>query len=215
MVEGILATVAVREPNCCPVAPMSTGGRVRSVSQGQPVDGSVTVEVTTDESVTGDEVPGKEVFSYDSEAVHRVERRADQNCACERVEEYGCPVRDVSAENGTIELSFISEDLDVLRAVVTDLRNHEAGVTVRSLRRSDGDGSHSEPVFVDKAKFTARQREVLRTAHRLGYFERPKGANAEQVATELGVAPSTFAEHLAAAQTKLMAALFGATADEA
>ncbi|SDG05190.1 helix-turn-helix domain-containing protein [Halorientalis regularis] len=205
MVEGSLATVAVREPNCCPVAPMSTGGRVRSVSQGQPVDGSVTVEVTTDEAVARDGVPGDRIFSYDSEAVHRVERQADQDCACERVEEYGCPVRDVTAENGTIELSFISEDLDVIR---------ETGVTVRSLRRSDGTGSHSEPAFVDEATFTARQREVLGTAYRLGYFERPKGANAEQVATELGVAPSTFAEHLAAAQTKLMAALFGATADE-
>jgi len=213
MAEGILATVAVREPSCCPVAPMSTDGRVRSVSQGQPVDGTVTIEVTTDESVSGTAVPGEEIFSYESEAVHRLERQADQDCACERVESHGCPVRDVTADGGTVELSFIAEDLGVLRTVVADLREREAGVSVRALRRSGENGCHSEPVFVDKSSFTARQREVLRTAHRLGYFERPKGSNAEEVATELEVAPSTFAEHLAAAQTKLMAALFGATAD--
>ncbi|AQL43992.1 hypothetical protein BV210_15350 [Halorientalis sp. IM1011] len=213
MAEGILATVAVREPNCCPVAPMSSDGRVRSVSQGHPVDGKVTVEVTTDESVSGADVPGEEIFSYESEAIHRLERQADQDCACERVEAHGCPVRNVTAAGGAVKLSFIAEDLGVLRSVVADLRETEEAVTVRSLRRSDENGPHSEPVFVDKSSFTARQREVLRTAHRLGYFERPKGANAEQVATELGVAPSTFAEHLAAAQTKLMAALFDPTAD--
>lgn len=213
MAEGILATVAVREPNCCPVAPLSTSGRVRSVSQGRPVDGTVTVDVTAEASVTGEDVPGEAVFSYDSETVHRVERQVDQDCPCERVETYGCPIRDVRGENGTIELSFISQTLDDLRTVVADLREHEADVTVLSLRRSDGAGSHSEPVFVDKARFTARQREVLRTAHRLGYFERPKGANAAEVATALDVAPSTFSEHLAAAQTKLMGALFGDSTD--
>ncbi|WP_336002659.1 helix-turn-helix domain-containing protein [Halorientalis halophila] len=214
MAEGILATVAVREPDCCPVAPMSTGGRVRSVSQSRPVDGTVTVEVTTDATVEGSDVPGETLFSYDSETVHRLERQAGQNCACELVERHGCPVRDVSAEGGSVVLSFIAEDLAVLRDVVADLREREEGVTVRSLRRSGEDGSRSEPVFVDKGEFTPRQREVLRTAHEAGYFERPKGANAEEVAAALEVAPSTFAEHLAAAQTKLMAALFGGAADE-
>jgi hypothetical protein len=48
---------------------------------------------------------------------------------------------------------------------------------------------------------------VLETAHRLGYFERPKGANAGEVADALDISRSTFTEHLAAAQTKLLDAI--------
>jgi len=38
----------------------------------------------------------------------------------------------------------------------------------------------------------------------MGYFERPRDANAGAVAEALDIAPSTFAEHLAAAQRKLL-----------
>jgi len=47
----------------------------------------------------------------------------------------------------------------------------------------------------------------------MGYFDYPKGANATDVAEELGVARSTFTEHLAAAQTKLMDAILEADRD--
>jgi len=39
----------------------------------------------------------------------------------------------------------------------------------------------------------------------VAYFERPKGANATEVAERLGIAQSTFTEHLMAAQRKLLA----------
>ena len=45
---------------------------------------------------------------------------------------------------------------------------------------------------------------MVETAHEMGYFEYPRGANAEEVAAELDVHPSTLAEHLAAAQAKLL-----------
>jgi predicted DNA binding protein len=38
----------------------------------------------------------------------------------------------------------------------------------------------------------------------MGYFERPKEANATEVAEALGIAQSTFTEHLMAAQRKLL-----------
>jgi predicted DNA binding protein len=53
-------------------------------------------------------------------------------------------------------------------------------------------------------RLTDRQREVLRTAHEMGYFEYPRGANAGEVATALDIEPSTFTEHLNAAQSKLL-----------
>lgn len=57
-------------------------------------------------------------------------------------------------------------------------------------------------------RLTDRQREVLVTAYRLGYFERPRETTGTQVAQRLDISPSTFSQHLRAAQRKLFDALF-------
>ncbi|AGN00628.1 Bacterio-opsin activator HTH domain-containing protein [Salinarchaeum sp. Harcht-Bsk1] len=57
---------------------------------------------------------------------------------------------------------------------------------------------------VDLDKLTDRQREVLGTAYEMGYYQYPRGANASEVAEALDICPSTLAEHLAAAQTKVL-----------
>jgi hypothetical protein len=44
----------------------------------------------------------------------------------------------------------------------------------------------------------------------MGYFEHPRTANAGEVADELDISRSTFAEHLAAAQSKLLDAVLDA-----
>ncbi|MEF8887534.1 MAG: helix-turn-helix domain-containing protein, partial [Haloarculaceae archaeon] len=52
-----------------------------------------------------------------------------------------------------------------------------------------------------------RQREVVETAYEMGYFEYPRESNATEVATALDIQPSTFTEHLTAAQGKLLGEL--------
>lgn len=51
---------------------------------------------------------------------------------------------------------------------------------------------------------TDRQREALRTAYQLGYFEIPRRTSLEAVADELGVAASSASERLRRAQTELV-----------
>uniref|UniRef100_A0A7D5H5D0 Helix-turn-helix domain-containing protein n=2 Tax=Natrinema halophilum TaxID=1699371 RepID=A0A7D5H5D0_9EURY len=53
------------------------------------------------------------------------------------------------------------------------------------------------------AELTARQREAVRTAHELGYYEVPRTVTTEDVAAELGVDSSTVAEHLQRAERNL------------
>jgi len=50
---------------------------------------------------------------------------------------------------------------------------------------------------------------VLTVAYGMGSSEHPHEANAEAVAAALDVTPSTFAEHLAAAQSKLVDSILG------
>ena len=59
-------------------------------------------------------------------------------------------------------------------------------------------------MFVNRGALTDRQLEVLETAHEMGYFERPKGANASHIAAALDISQSTLTEHLVTAQRKLL-----------
>lgn len=92
----------------------------------------------------------------------------------------------------------------------------DAGTRIDRIDRASGgrDGVVTEEfaidadaVIVDRSALTERQRRVLGRAHELDYFEYPKGANAGEVAEDLGIARSTFTEHLAAAQSKLYDAI--------
>ncbi|WP_222844884.1 helix-turn-helix domain-containing protein [Haloplanus rubicundus] len=72
------------------------------------------------------------------------------------------------------------------------------------MRRLVRSGDEDRTLLVaDRSAFTDRQFEVLETAHEMGYFDSPKRATADAVAGELGIAVSTFVEHLSTAQTKL------------
>jgi hypothetical protein len=106
-------------------------------------------------------------------------------------------------------LSFRTLELDTITEIVEQLRASFDGIIVEELSQDHEDVT-ADPVVVDRNQLTTRQREIVETAHEMGYFEYPKGANATDVAEELGVARSTFTEHLAAAQTKLMDSLLEA-----
>jgi predicted DNA binding protein len=73
--------------------------------------------------------------------------------------------------------------------------------------QSSSTPEESDLVTVDRSELTERQREVLTTAYEAGYFDHPKGANAGEVAESLGIDRSTFSEHIAAAQRKLLSTL--------
>lgn len=68
-------------------------------------------------------------------------------------------------------------------------------------RTSYGDG--------DEFSLTERQREVARTAARMGYYERD-GASAQAVADELGISSSTLSTHL----RRILAEVFAQVFDE-
>lgn len=100
-----------------------------------------------------------------------------------------------------VEVSVVGSQDDISRGVE---RLDEIGVTARVERFADYRGP-SAPLD----SLTDRQREVVRTAHELGYFEVPRSATPEDVAAELDIDPSTAGEHLRRAQANLMDHLLG------
>ncbi|RDI71377.1 helix-turn-helix domain-containing protein [Halopelagius longus] len=204
---GVHAELEVDGVTGCPVAPMSEDLEVESVvtdrqaaSRGGSVVGEVTVKRDGDDSPVPDDA--ERVFADGSRSVFRFEA-AGEDCPCGRVPNHGCPVRALDADGGTVAVSFVAPDVETVRRVVSDLRSRCDAVGVRRLVRSGPDDERSL-LLVDRSAFTDRQYEVLSTAHEMGYFERPKEADSADVASALGVSVSTFTEHLAVAQSKLL-----------
>ena len=212
---GFRATVVVKDPGECPIADVSasTDEPITSVTRSRAsTDGTVVEEfgINADAEVESiDDGTATEltpIQANEREEVYRFERKSDADCACEIVEGTGTPVSSVRAQDGTLELTFRTLELTEIAEIVDDLRNRFESVLVEELTQ-DHDDETSDPVRVDRDLLTTRQREILETAHEMGYFDYPKGANATDVAEELGIARSTFTEHLAAAQTKVLDAL--------
>lgn len=59
-----------------------------------------------------------------------------------------------------------------------------------------------------RTALTPRQREAVRAAIRLGYYETPRRASIDQIAIELDVSPATASEHLRKAECRLLTAVF-------
>ncbi|ELZ10701.1 bacterio-opsin activator HTH domain-containing protein [Halovivax asiaticus JCM 14624] len=176
-----------------------------TVDDGPDADAaSADAESATDATSAADEPTDEAVFSYGSTAIYRTAHEESDGCPCACLGSYGCPVHRYVADDGELTLVFHAESFDQLQDVMGDLRERFPSVDVRRLLQPPLEGTPDDGVFVNRGKLTDRQREVLETAYENGYFERPRGANASELAAELGISQSTFTEHLVTAQRKLL-----------
>lgn len=201
---GIRAEVVLESPEPCPVAAASTDveGALTGVSRADG-DGAVTEQVVATDSPDIDDA--EPIFEYDDRTVYEFHREGMERCVCELVERTTGPLTDVRAEDGRLHLTVHVADVASLRSMIGGLREAFGPLSVEYLVRDGGEGARDASVVsVDLGRLTDRQREVIETAHEMGYFAYPRQANAEAVSEALGIEPSTFAEHLAAAQSTLM-----------
>ncbi len=214
---GVRAEIAVHDPSNCPVAALSRE-RDEAVTDvtwtraGETVTEEFRVDGETSDAEVTAVTDADPVLDVGDERVYQFDRAADGTCACEAVEALGHPVADVRVERGTLVLTLHLDDVSDLREVVRDLDDAAETVEVRYLVHADAGATSREGgdrTLVDRGALTDRQREVLRTAYGMGYFSYPRKANATEVAAELDISPSTLAEHLAAAQGKLLEDLLG------
>lgn len=212
MTESIRTEIAIGDPGGCPVARASdeTDTRIDRVarSTGTTESGTLTEEFAIPARAEPTDPALESVFEIDGRSVYRFERDPASDCVCALVERHGCPVSDIQARDGRLLVSFYAPDVETVRGVVTDLDEHCDGIHVHQLTRG-GTESENDFVFVDRSRLTERQREVLETSFEMGYFDHPKRANAGEVADALDIASSTFVEHLAAAQRKLLEVILG------
>ncbi|MDS0261235.1 helix-turn-helix domain-containing protein [Haloarcula sp. S1CR25-12] len=207
--DHILAEVEVFDPDSCYVTPHATAKwSVTDVSRSR-LDGEVIEEFTVRGDGTGappatadDGV--EKVFSYENAHVFRVVRPAEHSCVCEQVERAGCVLRDITVDEDSIVVTFLVDGTETLKRVLDRLEETGGTLSLRRLIDSSAGQRSGTPMVLDPDVLTDRQAEVLEVAHEMGYFEHPRDASAGEVADELGIATTTFTEHLAAAQRKLL-----------
>lgn len=206
---GLQARVVVEAAESCPIAAATADGETDagSITWSRAAGESVVEEVDLRGAGSTDDLPADASVVFDGEDARRVRfSRDERGCICDAVERRGCPVTDVRAERGSLSMTFYASDASAVRTVVADLRDLSDSVHIDRLARTARDGG-DDFVLVDRGRLTDRQIEVLETALAMGYFDRPRAANATQVAEELGISLSTFTEHLATAQSKVLASL--------
>lgn len=198
---GVRAELAVDTLDGCPVADAS-----RDLGPITDVRWAANGAETTEQFVARSECDAddvREVFDYGAQSVYEFDRGRDA-CFCEVIEERLGPVTDVEARQGTLHVTVHAGDVDDLRDLMLDLRERFGAVQLEYLVRDRLEDDEQAVVPVDLSRLTDRQREIVETAYAMGYFAYPRESNATEVAAELGIDPSTFAEHLAVAQAKLL-----------
>jgi hypothetical protein len=75
--------------------------------------------------------------------------------------------------------------------------------------RVDAVGSGRVAPDAAVGSLSPRQRETIRAALRLGYYEVPREATTADVAEEVGCATATASEHLRRAESRVLSSLFG------
>jgi predicted DNA binding protein len=150
------------------------------------------------------EVDVTPIFSHGSSDRYRLTHDDGMDCPCEYLGQFGCPVARYAARNGTLTIVFHTANYDQLQEVIGELRDQFPEVDIKRFVQSPAGEQAEDSVFVDRSKLTHRQLEILETAYEKGYFDRPRQSNATEIAAELDINPSTFREHLTAAESKIL-----------
>jgi predicted DNA binding protein len=207
MPSGIRAEVEFDTADICPIVELSAAAETTIDSVSTNVCPPDCTESVTEFSVDSDgdfEVDVTPIFSHGSSDRYRRTHDDGVDCPCECLGRFGCPVARYVARDGTLTIVFHAADYDRLQEIIGELRGEFPEVDVRRFVQSPAGEQAEDSVFVDRSKLTHRQLEILETAYEEGYFDRPRRSNATEIAAELGINPSTFREHLTAAESKIL-----------
>lgn len=123
-----------------------------------------------------------------------------QPCVVHRLIDAGFLVESVHYRDGAEHHVGAVVGQDVLDGVL-----QAAGETVGvSLQRVSPLGEDGNAPVATRWDLTPAQEEAVRAAFELGYFSVPRGATADEVASQLGVSKSAFLERLRRAQSGLL-----------
>jgi len=132
-------------------------------------------------------------------------KEVTSRCVCRTFRNHSCVSEIECVQNGELVFSVTIHGRDELRAIITDLR--DTGATVRLQRLVDLSTDDCDGSQLTNAPVTDKQREAIRTAYELGYYETPRQADLGAVANELDISKSAASQRLNAVASKLVVGL--------
>jgi predicted DNA binding protein/PAS domain-containing protein len=113
------------------------------------------------------------------------------------------------AEAGQVRYEVVVGSESRARTLVDRLERTFSSIAVVAKRERSGPAAEPAGIPGDTVEgLTDRQREVVETAYRAGYFNWPRDSTAEEVADSLDIAAPTFHAHLRKAESSLLDGLF-------
>jgi predicted DNA binding protein len=131
------------------------------------------------------------------------------DCIAATLADFGAVVESMRAREGEgrVEAS-VPQSTDVRAVVEAVQRAHPATDLLAQRERERTVQTEAEFRAALQSRLTDRQREALETAFLGGFFEWPRESTGEDIAEVMGIAQSTFLQHLRAANRKLLSELF-------
>lgn len=133
------------------------------------------------------------------------------NCPAWTLAELGALPREATAVGGEGRIVAEIPPKTDPKSIITNFLNEASDAELVAKREKESftglfaDSAFSQILYDE---LTERQREVLKTAFEMGYYEWPRGSSGKEIAAELGISSSTFSEHIHAAERKLLSEIF-------
>jgi predicted DNA binding protein len=104
--------------------------------------------------------------------------------------------------DGSLKITFVGNQKQIQELVK---RVEEHGFSYKIVSAMDAKFSPISPLVY----LTKKQRDVITSAFKLGYYDTPKRLDSDQLAEHLNLANSTVVEHIRKAQRRLLAGMLG------
>lgn len=133
----------------------------------------------------------------------------DDDCVCPTFCRSGCVPEVLAIEDGSLHVGAYADSRNTLGDVLEGVKSDAANVRLKRLTTASetADSSGWRHEAIDQIPLTDKQREAVRTAVEMGYYESPRDASLGDLADTLGVTRSALSQRLNAVETKLITAL--------
>ncbi|MCU4719397.1 bacterio-opsin activator domain-containing protein [Halapricum hydrolyticum] len=169
------------------------------------VEGDIEAVVTAAESIP--DVIEATVLADDDDPM--VEVAVESPPFVNTLSEYGAQITTVEFDANAVKLRFRVATEQNGRAIVDELENNYETVELVAYHESDQPAQTRQGFRATvEDELTARQLTALQKAYVSGFFEWPRRSDGDQLAASMDVVPSTFYQHLRAAEKKLLTAFF-------
>jgi len=138
-----------------------------------------------------------------------VEMTVDEPPVVSALAERGVETTDITAAGGQVGITLEMPASADTRAVIEQLTELYPSTDLLTRRERERREQTKQELVADiEDKLTDRQRLALQKAYLGGFFDWPRNISGEDLAESMDISPSTYHQHLRAAERKVLATLF-------